>query len=256
MTNEQQQSYGTGSRQTTTNQQKTKTQAPKKISWHRGVLKWLRKIAGVLRDIIHLIGEVVQHLFDLLTFTFSVAVKIGVNPVAPIICAIILFLIVVAIALNQWWQIGIWFSKIAGIPVSLGITTGLLFGIGINIFQLTPKLRKLSRGINRAYARLEIDPEYESETDDNPAKLEQNWFSENHRKSKVWSAISYCVETGLVVVYVFAAQKGAILAIIQACVSLILPEKTLDLASNTISLMGAVSRQVAYDEPPESEVNL
>lgn len=229
---------------------------PKKINWYSGVVKWVKKIAAVIRDVISLIGELIQHVLDLITFTFSVAVKIGVNPVAPIICAIILFLLVVAVTLNQWWQIGAWLARITKTPVGLGIFSGLLFGIGINIFQLTPKLRKLSRAINRAYVRLGVNPDYESEDTDNPAQLEQNWLSENHRKSKVWSAISYCAETALVVVFVFIAEKLAMLAIIQAIVSLILPEKTLDLASNTISLMGAVSRQVAYEEPPESEVNL
>lgn len=228
----------------------------KKITWYSGVVKWVKKIAAVIRDVISLIGELIQHVLDLITFTFSVAVKIGVNPVAPIICAIILFLLVVAVTLNQWWEIGAWVARVVRIPVSLGIFSGLLFGIGINIFQLTPKLRKLSRAINRAYVRLGVNPDYDAEDTDNPRQLEQNWFSENHRKSKVWSAISYCAETSLAVVYVFIAEKLAILAIIQAIVSLILPEKTLDLASNTISLMGAVSRQVAYEEPPESEVNL
>ena len=229
---------------------------PKKISWYSGLLRWTKKIFAIIQDIISFLGELAQHALHLLTFTFSVAVKIGVNPVAPIVCSIILFLLVVAVTVDQWWKIGVWLARAFGAPTATGAIAGLLFGIGINIFQLTPKLRKLSRGINRAYARLGINPDYESSDSDDPQQLERNWFNENHRKSKVWSAISYCVETGLVVVYVFAAQAGAVLAIFQALISLCLPEKTLDLVSNTISLMGAVSRQVAYDEPPESKVNL
>jgi hypothetical protein len=246
------------SEQNTSNQQNSKSQhkAPKRITWHQGALKWLRKVAAIIRDIIHLAGEFLQHLMDLLTYTFSVAVKLGISPVAPIVCVIILFLIVSAITINQWWAIGAWAARFVKIPVPMGVTAGLLFGIGINIFQLTPKLRKLNRAINRAYARLNINPEYEAGEEDNPAVLESNWLSENHRKSKIWSAISYCVETALVIIYVFLAKKLALLALIQAFISLILPEKTLDLASNTISLMGTVSREVAFEEPPESSVNL
>lgn len=228
----------------------------KKISWHRGVVKWLQKIAGVIRSIIHLIGEIFQHVMDLITYFFSIAVKLSISPTSPITFAIIAFLIVAAVTLNQWWCIGIWVAKIAHTNRYIAGVVGVLFGIGINTFQLSPRLWKISRAMTEAYKAMEVNTEYEPDDEETPQSLERNWLSANHRSLKTISAISYCLESAIVIGYVGISEKLAMFALFQMVVSLILPEQVLRFASHTISIMGAASRRVAYQEPPESEVNL
>ncbi len=228
----------------------------KKINWHRGVLRWLRKIAGVIRSILHLIGEIGQHLMDLVAYLFSVVVKLATSPTAPIFFAIIAALIVTAVTINQWWAIGVWVARIAHVNRYYGGVFGTLFGIGINSFQLAPILWKIRREINDAYREMGVDTEYESEEEDTPQSLEANWFSVNHRTLKTISLLSYCLETSIVIVYTAVVQKFAMLALFQAIVSLLAPQHVLRFASHTISIMGATSRRVAYQEPPECDVDI
>lgn len=228
----------------------------KKVGWHRNVIKFLRKIAGVIRSFIHILGEIGQHVMDLIAYVFSVVVKLATSPTTPIFFAIILVLIVGAITLNQWWEIGVWLARLFKFNRYAGGVTGALFGIGLNSFQLAPILWKISRDLTDAYREMGVNTDYEPEEEETPQTLERNWFSANHRSLKTLSAISYCVETAIVISYVSIAQKLAMLAIAQAAISLRMPEESLKIASHTISLLGTASRKVAYRQPPESEVDL
>lgn len=227
-----------------------------KRNWHRGVLNLLRKTANFLQSVIHILGKIISLSIDLTVYLFTVIVRIGVAPATPILFSIALVVTVFFVTFDQWRAIGVWGAGLVGIPSGIGALVGLLIGGGINSFQLAPKLRNLSRSINRAYVHLKVDLNYEPGEQDTPEEREQNWLNISHRKLKIVSAISYCVETALVIFHFFLGTNLDVWSLCRAAISLLMPEFSLSIANYQIQLLGAVSRAVANEEPPESEVNL
>ncbi|MEH2167440.1 MAG: hypothetical protein V7K41_12350 [Nostoc sp.] len=176
----------------------------------------------------------------LITFAFSLLVKLLANPTAPCIVAIIAFVAVCAVATAQWASIGIWLGKIFGISGLWNIgtaTCGVLLGLGINIYQLSPELWKIRQDISRAYIALGIDVE-SSERFENPEQRLENWLTLDHGMLKSTRLISYAIETVLVLCYAFLATGLNFYALVMAAISLLLPEKCLLLVSSTISVLG------------------
>ena len=193
----------------------------------------------------------------LITFAFSLIVKLLANPTAPCIVAIIAFVAVCAVATSQWFLIGVWLGKLFGISGLWNIgagACGILLGLGINIYQLSPELWRLRQDISRAYMALGIDVE-SRERFDNPEERLENWLTLDHGMLKSTRLISYAIETALVLCYAFLATGLNFYALIMAAISLILPEKCLLLVSSTISVLGQVSEKMGDSEPEPDHVS-
>jgi hypothetical protein len=168
--------------------------------------------------------------------------------------AILAFGASTAIAALQWSLIGQWlgtllrFRDIYGIGASIA---GVMLGLGINIYQLAPQLWKLRRDIAKVYAEQKVNTDLqEEETVQNKA---QNWLSFDHKTLKTARLISYSLETALIVGYVVFTDFN-FSAIVQAAVSLLLPEKCLEWTQSTISLLGTVSDKMA-EKAAEKQAN-
>ncbi|MHC5932053.1 hypothetical protein, partial [Nostoc sp.] len=125
---------------------------------------------------------ILENTMRLITFAFSLLVKLLANPIAPCLVAIIAFVAVSAVALAQWAAIGVWLGKMFGVSGLWWIgsaTCGVLLGLGINIYQLSPELWKIRKDISRAYLSLGIDVE-SNEKFDNPGERLENWLTIDH----------------------------------------------------------------------------
>lgn len=221
------------------------------------IQKIVAKVFGFFREILKLIWLIAENSMRLITFAFSLIVKLLANPTAPCIVAIIAFVAVCAIATAQWAALGIWLGKLFGISGLWNIgtaTSGVLLGLGINIYQLSPELWKIRQDISRAYMVLGIDVE-SNERFENPEERLENWLTLDHGLLKSTRLISYAIETALVLCYAFLATGLDFYALIMAGISLLLPEKCLLLVSSTISVLGQVSEKMGDSEPEPDHVN-
>lgn len=221
------------------------------------IQKIVAKVFGFFREILKLIWLIAENSMRLITFAFSLIVKLLANPAAPCIVAIIAFVAVCAVATAQWAAIGIWLGKLFGISGLWNIgagACGILLGLGINIYQLSPELWKIRSDISRAYILLGIDVQ-SNEKFDNPEERLENWLTHDHGMLKSTRLISYAIETALVLCYAFLATGLNFYALIMAAISLILPERCLLLVSSTISVLGQVSDKMGDEEPQPDHVN-
>lgn len=233
-----------------------KSGEPKK-NFAVSIQKIIAKVFGFFREILRLIWLVAENSMRLITFAFSLIVKLLANPTAPCIVAIIAFVAVCAVATAQWAAIGIWLGKLFGISGLWNIgtaTCGVLLGLGINIYQLSPELWKIRQDISRAYLALGIDVE-SSEHFENPQERLENWLTLDHGMLKSTRLISYGLETAIVLCYAFLATGLNFYALIMAAISLLLPEKCLLLVSSTISVLGQVSEKMGDSEPEQDHVS-
>ncbi len=234
---------------------KEKDAEPKK-NISNSLQNFVSKVFGFLRGVVKLIWIIAENSMRLVTFTFSLLVKLLANPTAPCLVAIIAFVAVCAVATAQWFAIGVWLGKMFGISGLWNIGTGacgVLLGLGINIYQLSPELWKIRSDISRAYLALGIDVE-NRERFDNPEERLENWLTLDHGMLKSTRLISYAIETALVLCYAFIGTGLDFYALIMAAISLLLPEKCLLLVSSTISVLGQVSDKMGNpDEEPEPD---
>jgi hypothetical protein len=208
----------------------------------------ISRIFSIIKGIIKVIWEVIEHLLSVVTFFFALLVRVIANPFTPCVVAIVFFMFVATIAAFQWYAIGGWIGRAFGLGGTIGGISsgvmGLLVGLGLNVYQLSSELWKLRRDVAKAYADMKVDPDF----DDQDSTLENrnsHWESHDHSALKRGRLLSYAVETALVIAYCGIAQKFQFVALLQAATSLLLPEKALKLVSATVSLMGEVSERVA-----------
>ena len=222
-----------------------------KTNWTEKISAFLGKIFGFIKLVIHGLWTIIENTMNLVTFFFTYFIRFLANPATTCGVAILAFMLVTIVAANQWWAIGIWSASAMGIKggvygVSAGIV-GMLFGLGINVFQLSPQLWKLSRDFANAYAAMKVN--INKDTSEESVKDKQDdWFSYDHSLLKVARLISYSTETAIVLCYAAFAQHFAFMALVQAAVSLILPEKSLQVLAATVSLLGEVSNRVADNQ--------
>ena len=187
----------------------------------------------------------------LVAFFFSLLVKVLAAPSTPCIVAISFFIAVSIVAAFQWWGIGVWIGKAFGLGGTIGgFSAGLfgaLLGLGINSYQLAPQLWKLRRDVAQAYADLGVDLEHDT-SDPTLQDKRNHWYSYDHSTLKKGRLLSYVLETSLVIAYVGIAQRFNFVAILQAAISLLLPERALEMVASAVSLLGEVSQRVAGPE--------
>ncbi len=219
--------------------------------------KFVAKIFGFFKEVLHLLFLLVENTMRLITFLFSLLVRLLANPIAPCIVAIIAFVAVCLVALAQWASIGVWLGQVLGIKGLWNIgsaSCGVLLGIGINIYQLSPQLWKIRKDISRAYLHLGIDVET-PEKGENPQDKLDNWLTIDHGMLKTARLFSYGLEAALVLGWAFSTGLN-FYTLALAAVSLLLPEKCLMLVSSTVSVLGKVSDNLNnHPEPPEDHVS-
>ena len=219
-----------------------------KTTWTEKISAFIGKIFDFIKLVIHGVWTFVENTMNLLTFFFTYFIRVLANPTTPCVVAIMAFMLVFVIAANQWYAIGIWGATAMGIKggfygVGSGVV-GMLFGLGINVYQLAPQLWKLRRDFTEAYAALKVDI-HKDTSEESVTDKQRDWFSYDHATLKTGRLITYSMETAIVLCYAAFAEKFAFLALVQAAVSLVLPEKALQAVASTVSLLGEVSNRVA-----------
>ncbi|BAY27551.1 hypothetical protein NIES2100_73760 [Calothrix sp. NIES-2100] len=228
-----------------------------KRTFFDGLQALIRKIFSVLKALAKLAWLIIENASQLTVFCFSLLVKLLSSPTTPCLVAIVSFGAVCTVAASQWYAIGVWLGRLLGLSGIWGIGAGglgVLLGTGLNIYQLAPQLWKLRRDIAEAYKTLGINPEHETESHENVGERLQNWLSMDHGTLKGIRLATYAIETGLVVTYAFLATGLNFFAIVQAAISLILPEKCLELVSSTVAVLGAVSDKVNSPEEDHAQI--
>jgi hypothetical protein len=236
-----------------------KTYAPKTTKKGKGVMyhisNLIKKVFQLLRYVIHVVWELVRNSMQLIVFLFSYIVKICSEPSTPCVLSIVLFGIVCTVAVSQWYQIGVWFGGVFGVSNAFGLgagSLGVLTGVIINSFQLAPQLWKIRKDIAQAYSDLNIKTDQEEDEPINVKERMGDWLSYDHKTLKRTRLVTYAVETGLVLGYCFSSGLNFV-AIIQAAISLFLPENCLGLVASTVSVLGQVSEHI-HQEPAEDNV--
>lgn len=227
-------------------------------TWSHRISKFIARIFSFIKGCFQVLWEIIEHSLEAVTFFFGLLVRVIANPSTPCVVAIIFFMFVSAVAAAQWFAIGVWLGQAFGLSGTIGgISSGLmgmLLGLGLNVYQLSSELWKLRRDVAKAYADMRVDPEFD---DSDPTLEDKNshWESYDHGTLKRGRLLSYGLETALVIAYVGIAQKFQFVALLQAAVSLLLPEKSLEMVSSTVGLMGQVSERVTeptdIDEEPK-----
>ncbi len=229
-----------------------------KTTWSHRVSKVIARIFSIIKGIIKALWEVIEHCLETVTFFFGLLVRVVANPTTPCVVAILFFMFVATIAAAQWYLIGVWLGKAFGLGGTIGGISsglmGLLMGLGLNVYQLSSELWKLRRDVAKAYADMNVDPDFDA-SDPTLEEKNSHWESYDHGTLKKGRLLSYALETALVITYVGIAQKFQFVALLQAAVSLLLPEKALEMVSATVGLMGQVSERVTTptDDVDETE---
>ncbi|KOP23482.1 hypothetical protein AMR41_26240 [Hapalosiphon sp. MRB220] len=232
--------------------ERTNHKESKKKGFFVKVQGFVVKAFGFLKAAAKLLWLLTENAFQLTVYCFSLLVKLLASPTTPCLVAIACFGLVCSIAAAQWFQIGVWIGKLLGASQGWGLgagTLGVLLGLGINVYQLAPQLWKLRRDIAEAYKALDINPEHQSESKENVSERVQNWLSFDHGTLKGIRLATYALETGIVLSYCFLATGLQFFAILQAAISLLLPEKCLELVSATVAVLGGVSEKINTPEP-------
>ncbi len=240
---------GNDSNQSETSQKSGK---PKNKNVMTAITNVIKKIFKLMRYLIHLLWEIIENAMQLAVFLFGYLVKLFSSPTTPCIVAIFGFGIVCTVAAQQWYLIGVWLgsffnlTSVGGIGVGIA---GVLLGLGINIYQLAPQLWRLRRDIAEAYQAMKVKTDLDDDEGEESVKTRMgDWVSYDHRRLKKARRVSYVIETALVIIYVFLGAGLNFFAIIQAAISLMLPEKCLELVSSTVSVLGGASEQI-YNQP-------
>lgn len=220
----------------------------------KGILKFIGKVFDFLRAAAQVIWLLCENTMRLITFVFSLFVKLLATPNAPIVTGILAFILVCFIAGGQWYEIGVWLGEMARLNGIAGIgagVCGVLLGMAINVYQLSPELWKISKSVAKAYVALgiKVDESFEFKADTPEGKI-QDWLTADHSILKSARLASYAVETVLVVGYLFlhinpfTMGLSSLIYAAQGIISLLLPERILHFVSSSISVLGAVSDKV------------
>lgn len=233
----------------------------KKPGWYRALSKTLFLVFRVVKAIFDLLGELIEHLLSLISASFNLLAVLWKSPHTHYVASILLFIGILIYAIHQWIAIGMWLAKVIHAPTSAGAFIGGVFGIGINIYQLTPLLWKIDPRIAKAYAKLGINPYFEPEDEEQPAARKQNWKSHTHRSMQTRSVICFVIEWALFLIYWVAALRLSLLGLVSGFISLWMPRQSLKFALHCQQLMEELQNAVEEDEyddngAPSSKVNL
>lgn len=222
----------------------------------QAITKFIKKVFAFFRQVLRHISHLITETFRLVIEVFRILTDQLTHPNAGIIVSLCLFLLVSAIATAQWFQIGVWLGRFLGVRGLWGVSSGvcgLILGVSINVFQLTPELWRIKRSWAIAYSKLGIEVNGVENENQTPQFVDENWNSLKHGTLKRMRLVSFAVETALVLSYAVIGTGLDFFAIAQAAISLILPELTLKLVSSMISVLGEVSSTIDDAEEPAKD---
>lgn len=218
-----------------------------KKTWGDRISKLIGRLFGIVRTLIRFCWEAIEQCMYTIAFFFSLLLRVVANPSTPAVIAILFFIAVSAVAALQWWAIGVWLGSAFGMGGAIGGISsgilGMLGGLGLNTWQIAPELWKLRRDVAKSYGQLGVDPEYDTSESTLSDRI-LNWFSYDHQTLKRGRLIAYAIETGLVVAYCGLAQRFAFVSLVQAAISLFLPEKALAMIAASVSLLSEVNERI------------
>ena len=223
----------------------------KRSNWQQNISKFIGRIFGFIRLLIHAVWEIISHIMSTVTFFFSLLIKVVADPSTPCVVAIVFFMLICGIAAFQWWAVGVWLGQAMGFGGTIGGLSsgfcGMLLGLGLNVYQLSPQLWKLRRDVARAYQRLNVKTDHEAPEKESVHERQQNWHSYDHSSLKANRLIAYGIEAALIILYCAMAEGFAFIPLVQAIISLTMPERAIGAVSSTISLLGDVSSEIHDD---------
>lgn len=224
-----------------------------------GILGAISKLFGILRGLIEVVFSLIKNAMALLVFFFRFLVQTIAHPTMPSVIAIIFFLGSVGISVFQWVGIGRWLFTLFGVSTAsffgyqiAGGFFGLLLGFGINVYQMSPELWKLTPQVAKAYVGLSIDPEAELEKPTLQNKLSQ-WLTYDHGTLKGLRLVSYTIETVLTLCYTVFASGLSFSSVMISAASLLLPEFTLKGVAAATGVTSAVSQKMQEEEAKNTE---
>lgn len=228
---------------------------PKKKGWYHAVSRALVSVFRVLRKVVELIGELIEHVLNLISSMFELMALFWKSPYSHYVASILIFIGLIIFALHQWFLIGEWFGRIIHARGVSGIV-GLSVGTALNLFQLSSDLWKLDFRVAKAYAKTGINPHFEPDDEESPNQRTSNWGSHGHRSLKIRSLISYVVEWGLYLPYWGFGLKMSLLGLVSGFIALVLPQQALKFALQTQEIMREILASIEDDSDVQSNVNL
>lgn len=239
-----------------TNQTRRYQEKAQKRSWYHAVSRAITWTFRVLRKIVELIAELIEHVLALIAKIFEVAAFFFKSPYVHYIASILIFIGLILFALHQWFLIGDWFGKLLH-SRGVGSFIGLGIGVALNLFQLSPSLWKLDFRVAQAYSKSGINPHFEPQEEESPSQRVNNWSSHGHRSLKTRSIVCYIVEWTLYLIYWVVALKLSLLGLVFGFVALVLPQWALTFALQTQEIMRKILQSFDEDEASiPSTVNL
>lgn len=227
-----------------------------KKGWYHAVSRAIAIAFRVLRHIVELIAELIEHFLALIAKIFEVAAQFFKSPYVHYIASILIFIGLILFALHQWFLIGDWFGKLLRSRGVAGLI-GLGIGVALNLFQLSPSLWKLDFRVAQVYSKSGINPHFEPEEEESPSQRANNWSSHGHRSLKTRSIVCYIVEWTLYLIYWVVALKLSLLGLVSGFIALVLPQWALAFALQTQEIMRKILQSLDEDEASiPSAVNL
>ena len=237
---------------------RSKSKKPKKSIWVK-LANLVTKIFEIVAYILGILYIIARETIKLVVTAAVTIAKLFTNPFAHCFMWLLAFTVICLITLIQWSGVGTWFFGIFGVSQIFGFSTsllGIVFGIGINYFQMSSKLWQIKRGFARYYAQNNVDVEVEEEDVKTPQDKLSNWASSNHKELKKGRALSHAVEIGLMVAYVFFGAGfgfAGLRSLLLGVIALTLPEFTLGKFASAVDLLAPMGASEARTYESDEE---
>jgi hypothetical protein len=223
------------------------------------ILHAIAKIFDIIKALITITIEVIKSFFYFIVFLFSKGMEIISHPALPAVLAICAVVAVGALAVvPQWTMTGILIAKQLRFNQAVAITVALMVGFGLNIYQLSSELWKVSQNIAQAMFDLKINPS-ENLPEETLSNRLKNWLSYDFAKSKSARNLSYMIEfgaVGLTLALTFASGVSPLLmagSVVMAAASLFLPELVVKMAAGMTNSSRAVAKRMLENDRTKYE---
>jgi hypothetical protein len=224
-----------------------------KRHWASGLINLIRKAFNIIRQILRILGEIIQETINTGVYLAAIAFKFIASPSMPCVMAIAVFVLVMIITAGQWARVGMWVASILGVTNLYGQTAiagaGIFAGLCLNIFQMSSEMWRISRKFADYYAKQQVDVTLDEKDETVKQRLDK-WLSFDHKNLKVQRKISYLIETGLVIMTSLFFNPS-FFGFVLGAISLFAPEMSLKFVTSTISLLGGATNHQGSDDNPD-----
>lgn len=225
-----------------------------------GIKNILAKFFQKVRLVIKFIFELIGNLLDAFVYGCGNVISLLASPRTLAAIAFVVFMITIGFTGYQWYQIGVGLLTPIFNNAGLAGTSGVLIGLGINLFQMAPNLWKINKNYAQAYKNMsidnpngEVDPELDKNSKSaNLSKIIPKWLVSDHYQMRAWRRKSFFAEAFIQGLYVFVGGGFNIIGIVLAALTLYVPEKMLEIISGIINHVIHVNQEV--EKQAEKEV--